>query len=164
MYDNCRPPSNESILCILQFSPFLTEFTLLSMCILWLVYLPLLSMQIADLPSNIIRGVYSGTISGSLFNNSLINILKCAKDIPAVHYALYSLPVLDLRNWYWNMCDMVNCTTLIKYNICSLAEVQEHILYFIKVVQLTMAHMFQDQFIDKVQKVRIMHHGLQEWL
>ena len=44
--------------------------------------------------SKTIKGDYSGTVSGSLFNNSRINILKCDKSIPAVHAALYSLSVL----------------------------------------------------------------------
>ena len=36
--------------------------------------------------------------------------------------------------------------------------------YFIKVVQFTMAHMFQDQLLNKVQKESTMQHALQEWL
>ena len=44
----------------------------------------------------------------------------------------------------------------------TLAEVKEHKLYFIKVVQLTMAHMFQDQFLNQVQKVSTMQYALQE--
>ena len=35
----------------------------------------------------------------------------------------------------------------------TLAEVQEHTLYFIKVGQLTMARMFQDQLLNQVHKV-----------
>ena len=35
---------------------------------------------------------------------------------------------------------------LVRNIVQTLAEVQEHILSFIKVGQLTMAHMFQDQF------------------
>ena len=46
----------------------------------------------------------------------------------------------------------------------TLAEVQEHTLYFIKVGQLTMAQMFQDQLLNKVQKVSTMQHALQEWI
>ena len=34
-----------------------------------------------------------------------------------------------------------------------LAELQEHILNFIKVVQLTKAHMLQDYLLNQVQKV-----------
>ena len=45
----------------------------------------------------------------------------------------------------------------------TLAEVQDHILSFIKVVQLTMSHMFQDQMLNQVQKVGTMQHALQEW-
>ena len=46
----------------------------------------------------------------------------------------------------------------------TLSEVQEHIIYFIKVVQLTMAHMFQDQLLNKLQKVITMENALQECL
>ena len=35
---------------------------------------------------------------------------------------------------------------------------------FIKVGQLTMAHMFQYQLLNKWQKVSTMQHALQEWL
>ena len=38
----------------------------------------------------------------------------------------------------------------------TLAEVQEHILYFIKVCQLTMEHMFQVQLLYQVYKVSTM--------
>ena len=46
----------------------------------------------------------------------------------------------------------------------TLEEVQDHTLYFIKVGQLTMAHMFQDKFLNQVQKVSTMQYALQEWL
>ena len=46
----------------------------------------------------------------------------------------------------------------------TLAEVQEHTLYFIKGVQFTMAHMFRDHFLNQVQKVSTMHHATQECL
>ena len=46
----------------------------------------------------------------------------------------------------------------------TLAEVQEHILYFIKVGQLTMAHMLQDQLINQLQKVNTIQHAMQEWI
>ena len=46
----------------------------------------------------------------------------------------------------------------------TLAEVQEHILYFIKVGQLTMSHMFHDQLLNQVQKISTMQHAQQEWL
>ena len=38
----------------------------------------------------------------------------------------------------------------------TLADVQEHTLSFIKMVQLTMSHMLQDQLLNKVQKVSTM--------
>ena len=46
----------------------------------------------------------------------------------------------------------------------TLEEVQEHILFSIKVGQLSMAHMFQDQLYNPVLKVSTMQHVLQEWL
>ena len=46
----------------------------------------------------------------------------------------------------------------------TLTELQEHILSFIKVVHFTMAHMFQDQYLNQVQKISTMQHALQEWL
>ena len=46
----------------------------------------------------------------------------------------------------------------------TLEEVQEHILFSIKLGQLTMVHMFQDQLLNPVQKVSTMQHALQEWL
>ena len=46
----------------------------------------------------------------------------------------------------------------------TLEEVQEYILFSIKVDQLIMVHMFQDQLHNPVQKVSKMHHALQEWL
>ena len=69
MSSNCIPPSHQSILCIRQFSPFLTKCTLLAIFLLCLVPFPLLAIHTADLLSNIIRGFYSGTISGPLFKN-----------------------------------------------------------------------------------------------
>ena len=43
-------------------------------------------------------------------------------------------------------------------------EVQEHTLYFIKEIQLTISHMSQDQMLNQVHKVSTMQHALQEWL
>ena len=88
MSANYRPPSHQSIFCILHFSQFLTKCIFLAMCLVCLVYLPFLAMHIADLPSETIKGACFGTMSGSLFNNSWTNILKWAKSIPAVHAAL----------------------------------------------------------------------------
>ena len=67
---NCRPPSHQSILCIVHFYPFLTKYILFEICRVCLVSLPFLAVHIADLLSNTITGASYGTISGSLFNNS----------------------------------------------------------------------------------------------
>ena len=53
---------------------------------------------------------------------------------------------------------------LIRRIFQTLEEVQEHILFSIKVDQLIMVHMFQDQFHNTVQKVSTMQNALQEWL
>ena len=53
-----------------------------------LVCLPSLDMDISDFLYNIMRGDYSGTTYGPLFNNDLFSILKCARAIPAVNNAL----------------------------------------------------------------------------
>ena len=92
---NCRPASHQSILCILDFSPFLTKCTVLEMCIICLVSLSLLAIHIADLISNIIRCASSISIYGSFFYNSFINILIFSKAISVVQAALYSLSELD---------------------------------------------------------------------
>ena len=44
------------------------------------------------------------------------------------------------------------------------SRVQEHTLYFIKVKQLIMSHMFQDKFLDQVHKVSTMQHSMEEWI
>ena len=44
----------------------------------------------------------------------------------------------------------------------TLAEVQKQTLYFIKAGQLTMAHMFQEQFLNQKHNVSTMHHALLE--
>ena len=90
---------NSFLQCMLHCPRFLLTIplkcTLLEMCLVCLVSLPLLDIQIADWLSNIIWGASSGTISESLFNTSWINILKCDEDISAVHATLYSLYALD---------------------------------------------------------------------
>ena len=70
MSANCRPPSHQSILCILHFYPLLTKCILFVMCLVCLVYLPLLAMHIAYLLSKKIKGASFGTMSGSSFINS----------------------------------------------------------------------------------------------
>ena len=51
--------------------------------------------------------------------------------------------------------------TLVGKIVQTLEEVQDHTLSSIKVVQFTMAHMFQDQLLNLVQKVSTMQHALQ---
>ena len=44
----------------------------------------------------------------------------------------------------------------------TLEELQEHTLYFMKVYQLTISHMLQDQLINKLKKASKMKNALQE--
>ena len=46
----------------------------------------------------------------------------------------------------------------------TLEEVQDHTLFSIKVGQLNMEHMLQDQLHNPVHKASTMQHALQEWL
>ena len=46
----------------------------------------------------------------------------------------------------------------------TLEEVQEHTLFYIKVGQLTMLHMFQEQLLNPVHKLSTMQNALQEWI
>ena len=89
------------------------------MFLVCLLSLPFLSINTDYLLSNLMRVVCSGTMSVSLFVNSSFIILKCDRAIPVVHAELCSLSSQKLRNWTWNMCAMINCSTVIKHNICS---------------------------------------------
>ena len=59
---------------------------------------------------------------------------------------------------------MMDFMILVGNIVQTLAELQEHTLSFIKLGQITMSHMFQDQLINQLQKVSTMQHELQEWL
>ena len=63
-----------------------------------MVSLTFLDINTAYFISNIMRGACSGTKYGSLFIGSLFRILKCARDIPELHAALYSLSA-----FYWEI-------------------------------------------------------------
>ena len=95
--DSYRSSSYHTVLFKFHSLPFLKKCILLVQCLVCLVSLPFLAMQKPDLLYNIIRVACSGTKSVSLFNNSLFVILKCARAIPEVHAALYSLLALYLE-------------------------------------------------------------------
>ena len=59
---------------------------------------------------------------------------------------------------------LMNFLILVGKIVQTLEEVQEHTLSFIKMGQLTMAHMFQDRLINQVQKVSTIQHAMQGWL
>ena len=86
---SCKPTSHHTFFWKLHSSPFITKLIILEIFPVCLMSLPLLAIQVADLPSNIIRDACYGTISVSFFRNSLFSILKFARAITVVHAALY---------------------------------------------------------------------------
>ena len=66
--------------------------------------------------------------------------------------------IINTENRFMNFSD----SSL--HDFQTLSEVQEHILSFIKVGQLTMIHMFQDLFLNQVQKVSTIYNSLQEFI
>ena len=72
------------------------------MCLVFLVSLPFLAIHISYLISYIIIWSDSGTIPGSLFNNSWIKIMIFAKAIPLVHAVFYFICTLD-----WATCSVI---------------------------------------------------------
>ena len=109
--------------------------TLLAMHFVCLVYLTFLTIQRAYLLSNIIRGDSYGNIYGYFFNNSQIIILKCAKAISAVHWALYSLYDLGRENGPGTCVPMVNWNTLMKYNICSYTSTSVCTIFSTRIIE-----------------------------
>ena len=97
----------------------------------------------------------------------LLGYIRDNKTLGLKYYAdLNDAPVTDLlrqantntKNHF--MAFMV----LVGRIVQTLEEVQEHILFYIKVDQLIMVHMFQDQLLNLVHKVITIQHALQEWL
>ena len=99
----------------------------------------------------------------------LLYFFQCLdnKTLGLKYYAdLNDSPVTDLLrqaniNTKNHLMDFLN---LVGKIVQTLEEVQEHILFSIKVDQLTMVHMFQDQLQNPVQKLSTIQHALQEWL
>ena len=58
--------------------------------------------------------------------------------------------------------DLLRQANIVGKIVQTLEELQDHILFYIMVGQLTMAQMFQDQLLNTVQKVSTMQHALQE--
>ena len=89
MFSSCRTNSYHTTLCRFHSSSFPTKCILLEMCLVCLVYLPFLSIHIADLLFNIMRGACYETTYVSLFKKSSFITLICDRAIPALHAALY---------------------------------------------------------------------------
>ena len=81
---------------------------------------------------------------GKVHFESLVHLLRYTREIKTLGLKYYAdmndAQVSDLFRKYIIKTE----NHLVGKIIETLAEVQEHELYFIKVVQLTMAHMFQD--------------------
>ena len=92
--DSFKPPSHHTVLCKLNFLPFLKDFIPMGMCMVCLVSLPFLTIHTSYFLSNIMRGDCYETTYGSLFCHSLFIILKCARSIHVFHTILYSLSAL----------------------------------------------------------------------
>ena len=119
MSDISRTTSHRTVLWIFHSSPILTKWITLEMWLVYLEYLPLLAIHKDDLIYIIVRGAFYGTTYGSLFKNSLFIILKCTIAITEVNDIIYSHFSTRFCNWTWNMCKIINWSTLIKHNIFS---------------------------------------------
>ena len=75
-------------------------------------------------------------------------------------------PVSDLLRQasIMNENHLMNFFILVENMFQTLEEVQEHTLNFTNLVQFTMAHMYQGQLLNEVQKLSTIQHALQEWL
>ena len=97
---------------------------------------------------------------GKVHFEGLIHLLRYIRDNKTLvlkYYAdLNDAPVTDLLR-------QANIKIVGKI-VQTLEELQEHTLFSIKVGQLTMAHMFQDQLPNPVHKVSTMQHAIQVWL
>ena len=107
---------------------------------------------------------------GKVHFEGLIHLLRYIKDNKTLglkYYAdLNDAPVTDLLRQanIKTKNHLMDFLILFGKIVQTLEEVQEHILFSIKVGQLTMAHMFQEQLHNPVQKVSTMQHALQEWI
>ena len=85
----------------------------------------------------------------------LLSYIRDNKTLVLKYYAgMKDAPLSDLRRQARTKSgsQLMFLMILVGKIVQTLAEVQAHIFYVIKVGQLTMAHMFQDQFINQVQK------------
>ena len=107
---------------------------------------------------------------GKLHFEVLVHLLRYIRENNTLGLKYYAdmnyAPVSDLlrRASIKTENHLMDFLILVGNIVQTMAEVQEHTLYFIKVGQLTTAHMFQDQFLNKVKKASTMQHALQEWL
>ena len=107
---------------------------------------------------------------GKLHFEGLVHLLRYIRDNkilgPKYYADLNDAPVTDLliqANIKTNN-HLMAFHILVGRIVQTLEEVQEHILFSIKVDQLIMVHMFQDQLHNSVHKVSTVQHALQEWI
>ena len=107
---------------------------------------------------------------GKVHFEGLIHLLRYIRDNKTLglkYYAdLNAAPVTDiLRQANINTKNHLMAFLILVGKIVQTLEgLQEHILFSIKVGQMTMVHMFQDQLLNPVHKLSTMQHALQEWL
>ena len=88
MSANYIPPPYHTVVFIFKSSPFITNFILLEMSLVFFLSLSLFSILIAYVLSNTMRVACYRTTFGYLFINSFFGTLKCSRAIPAVCNAL----------------------------------------------------------------------------
>ena len=107
---------------------------------------------------------------GKVHFEGLIYLLRYIRDnktLDLKYYAdLNDAPVTDLLRQanIKTKNHLMDFLILVGNIVQTLEEVQDYTIFSIKVNQLTMAHMFQYQLLNTVQKVSIMQHSLLEWI
>ena len=93
-----------------------------------------------------------------IWYNKNLGLKYCADMKGSPYLTCWDKIILRLRkSWQPSMIVIVNIVHTLK-------KLQKHILYFINVLQLTMSHMLQEQFLNQFQKVITMRNAPQEWL
>ena len=99
---------------------------------------------------------------GKVHIEGLVHILRYIRDNKTLGLKYYTVvndaPVTDLlrKDSIKTENQFMVFLILVGKIVQTLAEVQEHTLFLIKAGQFTMAHMFQDQLINQMQKVSTM--------
>ena len=107
---------------------------------------------------------------GKVHFEGLIHLLRYIRDNKTLGLKYYAdlnyAPVTDLLRQanIKTKNHLMAFLILVGRIVETLEDVQDPLEFIIKVDQLIMVHMFQDQLHNPVQKVSTMQHSLQEWL